>query len=96
MKNFVMVLARIRVHRNVSVLRDSLLPFSAAALSVNMKCWKRQSGQRLDIWHSCPTQRDTSQLSRASAQTHSQALAVGDGHLGPGSGKPAPPPKARQ
>lgn len=39
----------------------TLPPFSSAALSVNMKCWKSRSRQRLfagpDIWHSCPQQR---------------------------------------
>lgn len=40
---------------------NTLPPFSSAALSVNTKCWKSRTRQRLfgvlDIWHSCPQQR---------------------------------------
>lgn len=50
---------RVRIVRHER--KPPLPPFSAAALSVNMKCWKRRRRQRLfavlDIWHSCPTQR---------------------------------------
>lgn len=71
----------------------TLPPFSSAALSVNMKCWKSRSRQRLFAgWTSgihVPNKDDTSQLSRDTF--------TGSGrHLGPSSGPPPPPPKARK